>query len=102
LLLVSDKKDVLLLLLFSKLNVLFLRLVLLVSKKNYGFLLQLVHLLSVKVAILLIFYSPSAVLMEIPFEIQQGNIPALSSHPVINKSTIFGQKLKVKNTIHHK
>jgi len=39
--------------------------------------------------------------MEKPFEIQRGNIPALSSHPVINKSTIFGQKLKVKNTIHH-
>jgi hypothetical protein len=39
--------------------------------------------------------------MEMPFEIQRGNIPAVASHPVINKSTIFGQKLKVKNTIHH-
>jgi len=73
-----------LLLLFSNLNVLLLQLVLLVSEKNCGFLLQLVHLLSEKVAILLIFYSPSAVLMEMSFEIQQGNIPALSSHPVIN------------------
>jgi len=45
-----------LLLLFSNLNVLLLRLVLLVSEKNYGFLLQVVHLLSEKVAFLLIFY----------------------------------------------
>jgi len=39
--------------------------------------------------------------MEMPFEIQRGNIPAQSSHQAINKSTICGQKLKVKNAIHH-
>jgi len=76
-------------------------LVLLVSEKTIAFCSSWYACFQKKSRFLRICYALSAVLMEMPFEIQRGSIPAQSSHQTINKSTICGQKLKVKNTIHH-